>query len=294
MRRIKQKLLDVYLLTHSNKNDVVLTGLPRSGTTLTTKILSEQPNTVALNEPIRFNLANTKTETLKLTKRSFFYFRRSLLKDGIATARTVNGKITDNHYKRTEANGTRKKIIARSDVVFEKELDKDFKLIIKHNSVFTLLQDELLNLYPYYAVLRNPLSVLGSLNSVNIPASRGAIRHLHKLKPGLEEMLKKKESLIDRQIFILDIYFSQFKKLDENRIIKYEDIIESQGGILSKITGESVKIKQQLYNTNVSAIYKPEKMLKMGERLLKSEGSFWHFYSRESVETLQTEYEKLL
>jgi hypothetical protein len=293
MKHIKQKLLNLFLLTYSNKNDIILTGLPRSGTTLTTKILSDQPETVALNEPIRFNQVETRPDTLKLTKRSFFRFRRSLRRNGVATARTVNGKITDNHYKRTEANGTRKKLITRSNVVFEKELSKDFKLIIKHNSVFTLLQDELMRLFPYYAVIRNPLAVLGSLNSVDTPASRGNIRHLHKLNPGLKDELDKKKTLTDRQLFILDIYFRQYKKLEESQIIRYEDIIESQGDVLSRVIGKRVHTKQELRNNNVSTIYKPVEMLKVGESLLKSEGSYWHFYSREAVENILAEYDKL-
>jgi hypothetical protein len=36
-----------------SENDVVLTGLPRSGTTLTCHLLNKLPDTVALHEPMQ-------------------------------------------------------------------------------------------------------------------------------------------------------------------------------------------------------------------------------------------------
>ena len=41
-----------YLRRAKRGRNILLTGVPRSGTTLTSRLLSEAPDTVALNEPL--------------------------------------------------------------------------------------------------------------------------------------------------------------------------------------------------------------------------------------------------
>jgi hypothetical protein len=42
-------------------------------------------------------------------------------------------------------------------------------------------------------------------------------------------------------------------------------------------------------NRNANKLYDYEGMLQIGERLLASEGAYWEFYTRESVEQLLNE-----
>lgn len=292
-------LIDLFqkLITPSpDENDIVLTGLPRSGTTLATKILSDQENVIALNEPIQWKSKKTggiknRESAVKLTKASYASFRRSLLNNGTAVARVKDGKLTDNHYERTE--GKRRKVINREVVSFDKPLSKDFKLILKHNSVFTLLLSELNAIYEYYAIIRNPLAVLGSWNSVNVPVSRGVMRHLEVLDPDLLTRLNSVQDVLAKQLIIMDYYFSQYSQLKEEQIIRYEDVIAKEGAILSGITKQNIVYNASLENKNVSVIYNPADMIAMGEQLLASDGAYWSFYSKSDVESVMDDYKAL-
>lgn len=269
-------------------NDYILTGLPRSGTTLTCKILTEQDNIVALNEPIKWKGIGSKNQGVDLIKKSFKDFRRSLHRTGMAPSRVRNGKITDNHFVRTL--GSRDRVVKRETIHFNKNLDQNFKLFLKHNSTFTLLLEDLQKIYPCYAIVRNPLAVLGSWNSVTVPVSRGEMRHLDAMDPVLASRLSQAGSVTDRQIIILDYYFTQYIRLPSENVIKYEELISSQGQKLSKLTGSSVKYKSLLASKNVSSIYDIEKLKRLAEVLIHSDGSFWKFYEKEQIHTLLIQY----
>jgi hypothetical protein len=45
-------------------------------------------------------------------------------------------------------------------------------------------------------------------------------------------------------------------------------------------------LDEPLLSRNLKPLYDREDMLRIGERLLASEGAYWRFYSRESVEDL--------
>ena len=47
-------------------------------------------------------------------------------------------------------------------------------------------------------------------------------------------------------------------------------------------------MREQLSRKNLNPLYGRDEMRSVGERLLQSEGSYWRFYARESVEELLT------
>lgn len=50
-----------------NENNIILTGLPRSGTTLSVHLLNKLPNTVGLHEPIKFKeILDTDNENARI------------------------------------------------------------------------------------------------------------------------------------------------------------------------------------------------------------------------------------
>ena len=57
----------------------------------------------------------------------------------------------------------------------DKELTEDFLLVVKHPAAFSAMLPTLSQHYPCFAAVRNPISVLGSWNSVAYPIHRGHI-----------------------------------------------------------------------------------------------------------------------
>ena len=60
----------------------------------------------------------------------------------------------------------------------------------------------------------------------------------------------------------------------------------SGGGALSAITPAAKTLREQLSSRNLNALYNREEMRDLGDRLLCSDGAYWRFYTRESVEGL--------
>ncbi len=272
-----------------NQNDYILTGLPRAGTTLACKILSEQANVIALNEPIQWKGMTSTHDGLTLTRHAFTSFRNSLLLNGTAPSRVRDGQLTDNHFARNQ--GERQRVISREVIQFDKTLDHDFMLFIKHNSIFTLLLQQLSSEYKCYAIIRNPLAVLGSWNSVDVPVSRGMMRHLEILNPDLQKNINALNTLAERQMAILDFYFKQYLSLPSENIFRYEDIIDSQARELERIIQSPIISSEPLFSQNISTVYQRDKILSMGEALLKSDLSYRPFYTQESIEQLLAAYE---
>lgn len=268
--------------------DIILTGLPRSGTTLACKLLSDCGNTIGLNEPMdRMYFPDVPT-AVKSVSDCFVSFRKSLLKNGTAPARSSGGQISDNNFA---TEGDRKRVVERTDVRFDKALDKDFVLIMKHCAEFSLILPELSGSYNCYAMMRNPLALLGSWNSVGIPVSRGKVAKSGKLAPEFHRALESKETLIDKQLHILHWYFGQYTRLPGDRIIRYEALMESGGKALSVISPAAESLQTGLENRNASGLYERELLLRNAEALLKSDGAAWEFYTKAEVEGLLGEIE---
>lgn len=264
--------------------DIILTGVPRSGTTLACLLLSQIPEVLALNEPMRTAKFRSRSEALAGVPVFYSETRKSILKRGVATARAVDGKMTDNHF--AQVKGKRVKLVEKQEIKIEKDLSPNFRLACKHNALFTILQDDLRKDYPFFAVIRNPLAVLASWNSVNIPASRGEVRALDYLLPEVGAALKNSGDVHQRQLFILDWYFRKYAELPAASVIKYEDIVSTNGKALSVIDSGALNLSDDLSSRNRSKVYEWDKMGPLAEKLLAADHACWQFYEKPEVEAL--------
>ena len=95
------------------------------------------------------------------------------------------------------------------------------------------------------------------------------------------------DDILDRQIYLLGWFWQQFHRhLPKHAIIEYETLVASGGRALSVINPEAVRLDEPLQSRNSNPLYDREDMLRIGERLLKSEGAYWESYRKESVERL--------
>lgn len=270
--------------------NVILTGIPRSGTTLSCKILLEVENQIALNEPIAAHHFKSKLTPEKVVENAFATYRKQLLKNQAVPLRTKAGKITDNAY--STDNKTRKKVLERTLVKFDKNLNSDFTLILKHCAEFTLILDKLIKNDECFAIVRNPLSVLASWHSVDVPVSKGRVSKSEILNPDFHSQLEKIKILEDKQLFILNWYFIQFKKLPPQNIIKYEDIITTQGRALSIISGNETFSADELSDQNSNILYDKKAMASYLNLLLNfNDREFLDFYSKDEIENFASQLE---
>lgn len=272
--------------------NVLITGMPRSGTTLTCSLLNKLPEIVALHEPMNVFefVGRSSDEVVKMIEEFCAESRKSLHENKFAISKHVGGKVRDNSAV-ADATGKRTRQTEHGRVEIDKPLAQDFTLAIKHPAAFTALLEPLSKRFECWAIVRNPLATLGSWNSLDwFPLKDGHLPVGEKLDVDLARDLSKTADVIDRQIYILEWFYDRFQKfLNERAVVKYEALIVSRGRELAKFFPAAEQLNEDLSSKNLSEFYDRALMADAGARMLKRDGPLWNFYSKAEVENLLSE-----
>ena len=276
-----------------NNSNIILTGIQRSGTTLTCHLLNKVPNVVALHEPMKvgkFCKMSKGDEVIEYTQDFFTAARESLITEGSALAKQRNGKVPDNPFadEIDPQTGARRNRVDDSPqlVKFDEIIDDNFTLVVKHPAAFTALLEPLTKAFRTYAVVRNPLSVLQSWNSLDINISRGRLPMAECVDAKLKSALELLDDKFDRQIYILSWCFEQYRRfLPGSSIIYYEELISSGGLVLDKMVPLHGVIENSLVSKYNNSVYHQELKNELRRRLMKTSDDWtgWDFYSKEDV-----------
>jgi hypothetical protein len=272
--------------------DVALTGLPRSGTTLACHVLNKLPDVVALNEPMQVQKLAALADRGRMCDEVATFFaesRRTLRESGSAFSRHVGGAVPDNVVGGNRAaGGGRKDDAVRGVIHIEKPLPEGYLLCIKHPVAFSGLLPELARRLPTFAVVRNPLSVLASWNSVQMPFTDGHAPAAESLDAELRSALASIGDVMERQLHLMDWFFRRYRStLAAGHVLRYEDIIGSGGAVLAAVAPSAAALKEPLVEKNTNKSYEPETVKRLAERLLASDGAWWDFYQRADVERVR-------
>ncbi len=105
-----------------------------------------------------------------------------------------------------------------------------------------------------------------------------------KLDEALHNQLMTAKSAFERQLFILIRYFTNIREaLPLSQVLRYEDIIETGGSVLSAICPEAKKLACQLSNLNANAAYDRAKVDLFTDELLHSSCNWAPFYSKKDI-----------
>jgi hypothetical protein len=275
--------------------NVLITGTPRSGTTLLCSLLNKLPDTVALHEPMNvWNFPNCPdaNAVADIIEKFCTETRQSLHEHGYALSKHVGGHIPDNvAADQLNARGTRLRHTEHGPVFVNKPLSENFVLAIKHPVAFSALLETLNGRFECVAIIRNPLATLASWNSLawlNVRQGHAPIGE--KLDPKLRSELAAEPDTIERQLHILEWFYTRFSRtLPDKAIIKYEDLIASHGRELAKFFPGAADFEEKLSSKNVNKFYDRALMVELGQKLLQRNGVFWDFYSKQDVEKLIAE-----
>jgi hypothetical protein len=263
--------------------NILLTGVPRSGTSLTCRLLGHLPNTLALQEPMQTNLFGQMGSFSEIKKSIDLFFeemRKSALEKGEVITFHIDGIWPDNYFPPpSRDSGFRKRLAKRGFVTINKEITPEMTMIIKHPQAFTALIPQILQFYPMFVIIRNPLWSLASWNSTHIPSRKGRSPDAEPLDQVLASNLEKIEDLIDRQIYMISWMFEKYSHVDAKYIIRYEEIIDSHGKCLEKIIPEAKLLNETLYSENRPERYPNVPLEELRQRLIKTGGAFFDFYS---------------
>jgi hypothetical protein len=269
-------------------NNVLITGTPRSGTTMTCHLLNMLPDTVALHEPMQTGQFKGEDGPVAAVERFCEEQRLSILERGLAISKQVGGAVPANPVGTSRTNsGLRKRVVSKGQIAIDKELSPDFTLAVKHCGSFTATLDRLVTRFPVYAIVRNPLAMLASWSTVEFAVQQGHVPVAEGLDSDLKSTLASIDDVLDRQIQVLIWFHERIRRyLPEEAIIRYESIVETGGKALAVVRPDAAALAEPLQSQNTSGLYDHERMVQIGERLLKTDGAHWESYSKESVEHL--------
>ena len=215
---------------------LLLTGLPRSGTTLACALLNTCPDTVALAEPLRLERHGDRDRAVAEIEAFLAAARRQLREEGRAPSLHVGGIIPDNWAAEpTAAPGRRPSRAERGLVRFTQPLSADFHLIVKHPGEFSALLDLLAPRHPLLALVRDPLAVLASWQTVDFPVGTGHLPVAEAFNPELAALLAGIDRPLARQVALLDWLLRRYLALlGPERILRYEDLTTDPAAVLAR------------------------------------------------------------
>ncbi len=271
-------------------NTILLTGLPRAGTTLSCHILNNCPATLALHEPMKpgdFEPAAGTDAALLRIQRFAEATRQQVLYDGKALSQQKDGAVPENPVAANAvAGGLRPMDVSLGVIdVSARALPADFTLIIKHNALFTALLPELAASFPMYAIVRNPLAVLASWNLVDLPINKGHIPAAEQFDRNLKNTLAVTSDLLDRQLHILEWFCVRYLRHLNGRWLRYEDFVKEPLSLVNTLglpaPGALIPTRESK-NTGYDLVL----MEKLYTRLCAFGEAIWSIYPRAQVDEL--------
>lgn len=237
----------------------LITGIPRSGTTLCCKLLNQRADVVALHEPINpgaMPQSYTAKEALDSIVVQIGQFDRAIEQGLPFTHADKGGLTTDNPVGLNVKNGVRQVVAKRGEVQLPAREENSYELFIKQNALFTALMPRLERHFPIMCIVRNPVDVLLSWLTVDLPVNRGHIPAGERFDPLLRQQLAQQEDCLSRQLTIYKWFMVGFLT-SGHPIIRYEDVIASDGANLDKalglsqITRETLQSQQRTFSPHI-------------------------------------------
>ncbi|MEZ5931522.1 MAG: hypothetical protein R3F54_06150 [Alphaproteobacteria bacterium] len=223
-------------------NDRILVAPARSGSTWLCMLLNELDNVVALDEPFaREALAEMDPAGFaEFVGKTLEDERRMILESAKAhSTKAIGDRGLGNHYGEvSHKTGLRARQVEFGTIDISKTLSPDFTLVIKHTIPFTGIIDRLILRYPTYVLVRNPLAILISWNSIEAAYRDGRIQdYALNLTGDLAERLDVPDRF-ERQLRLLEWHFENYLSVSPQHVVRYEDLTTSRADHLHVITGQ--------------------------------------------------------
>ncbi len=273
-------------------DNAILVGPARSGTTLACGLLNRLPDVVALDEPFaRQRLQDIAgPDAFQAIVAEQFKAQRTMIetKGEAESTLSENGSLANHYATKSDTTTLRQRQVALN-TMRGVNAARDFKLIIKHTLPFTAQLDELTRQYETYVLVRNPLAILASWNSIDAAYREGLIQpYVVPLADGaLMKRLMAIDDRLDRQVDLLEWHFEQYRPALRNaNVVRYEDIVETGGRALAVVASSARGLDENLESHNTNPLYDRELIWELKEKLIARRGAFWDFYAPKQVDNL--------
>lgn len=268
--------------------NALLTGLPRSGTTMICHLLNRLPNVVALHEPMEpVSLAGSSNGQIVAGLRAFFDAQRdSILSRGQARSKSFGGNVPTNPLSDVIVGGQRQRLLDGMSLLVSNVTSETFSLYLKHPAFFTACLPFLSDQFQCYASVRNPLSVLLSWQNAEMPVKDGHVPAAEHFDPALRKSLAAEPDRVERQIIILEYFYRMYSTYIPDHTMRYEDIIATNGRFLAIVEPSAIRFDEPLQSRNKLNLPNRDQVEFLLSRLVNREHVYEQFYSRDDVLSL--------
>jgi hypothetical protein len=213
--------------------DIIITGVPRSGTTLAAAILDQAPDCFCLSEPEEhvalMQRSRSGNDFVDRLEEAFSSTRAVLFAGGAVTdRREPTGRPVTNYYAaKTHARRRQPAFTVRP--VSRPGLSSEFRLGIKHNALYTAVLPEIARRkrFKIIVIVRNPTDVIASWESLDLPVSRGELPAADRYWPEMHQLTKSNTPLLEKQMLMYELMCRRFLDLRERvAIVRYEDMVQ--------------------------------------------------------------------
>ncbi len=234
----------------------LLTGLPRSGTTLVCVLLNAQPDVVALAEPMDPPDHHDRERALAEIANFVSETRERAQTGGLVRSKSIGGALVDNFMTPPQAGGGLRRSVAESALIpVGKPLAADFHLFVKHPALFSALAEPLARRFPLFALVRDPLSVLASWQTISFPVHHGHMPVAERFVPELSERLARAPGRVERQVELLSWLLSVYAGLGAERVVRYEDLLADPPTALARLGVAAGRVDHPLRSVPVEQRY---------------------------------------
>ena len=211
--------------------NLIVTGIPRAGTTLTAAMIDGMEDAVCLNEPEwQGTWSREVTGRAAYVQRiidDFVRVRSTLLAGGSVEIRaSADGAAVTNFFD--QSPGKRKRKPLTFAPMSRAGLSPDFLLAMKHNAHYSCVLEDLAATpgFSVIAIVRDPLATLLSWRSLDIPISRGRLPIAEPFWPEVAAAALSTQDVLLAQVRILELFFRRYSALaDRIAVIRLEDMI---------------------------------------------------------------------
>ncbi len=228
----------------------LITGIPRSGTTLAATILDCYNDVVCLSEPPDhaniFDLSDSADDYADRLQRWMADRHSQICKNGeFLDRRNSHGQTITNYFS---ANRTKQRVaIDTLTTVVRSGLSEQFFLCAKHNGLYAGVLPQLLRSghFKVVSIVRHPVPVVASWQSLKLPISNGRLPAAERYWPAMQGLTGSERPLVEKQLLIFELLCRRFLEYGSDLLLlRYEDLVrrpEKIGEAFGLITPAELK-----------------------------------------------------